>query len=239
MSPRTRMIVVSHVSPQTGLTAPLPELTQLAHKAGALLLVDGAQGAGACGIDLAQTDVDFYAFPAHKWLCGPEGIGALYVNRRQFGSLQPTHLSFESVVSKEACNWTGSYLTWPDARRFEHSALALSLLSGWNEGLKLLRVTVGWDFVFTRTHGLSGYLLEKLLDLPHVRLITQRDRRAGLVSFQMTSATPEEFVRVAADTNIQVQAIATRRAVRASTGFFNNEDDVDNLVRLIEKHAAK
>ena len=75
----TRLVAVSHVSFSTGARLPIEEIAYAAHQQGALLLVDGAQAVGAVPVDVHALDVDAYAFPGQKWLCGPEGIGALYV----------------------------------------------------------------------------------------------------------------------------------------------------------------
>src|SRR5262249_48027763 len=91
----TRLVAVSHVSFSTGACLPIAEIASAARDTGALLLVDGAQAVGALPVDVHALDVDAYAFPGQKWLCGPEGTGALYV--RPGLMLQPTHVSTHSL----------------------------------------------------------------------------------------------------------------------------------------------
>jgi L-cysteine/cystine lyase len=79
ISPRTRLVILSHVTFTTGAVLPVQAITEAAHRQGALVAVDGAQSAGAIPVDVHALGVDFYAVPGQKWLCGPEGVGALYV----------------------------------------------------------------------------------------------------------------------------------------------------------------
>ena len=90
--PGVRMVVLSHVTWGTGAVLPIGEIAQLAHEAGAQVLVDGAQSVGALPVDVHALDVDVYAFPGQKWLCGPEGTGGLYVKRAQLDAVQPTQI---------------------------------------------------------------------------------------------------------------------------------------------------
>lgn len=233
LSPRTRLCVVSHVSFQTGQRMPVENIARMAHRYGAHLLVDGAQGAGADAISLRNSEVDFYALPGQKWLCGPDGTGALYVRADLFSVLRPVSQSYTSVKAVDAYNWTGSYLSWADARRFEHTTIGLERLMGWYESLQLMRVTIGWDFVFSRIHGMSGYLMDRLLDFDFVRVLTPRDSRAGLIVFQLQNQTAETFVKQARERDIVVRSISERRAVRVSTGCYNSEEDLDRVVQLV------
>lgn len=82
ISSRTRLIAVSHVFYSTGELLPIEEIKELAHRHGIPVLVDGAQAVGAIPVDMKKLDVDFYSFPCQKWLCGPEGTGALYVKKK-------------------------------------------------------------------------------------------------------------------------------------------------------------
>lgn len=234
MTPRTRLVVVSHVSFETGARLPIERIADLAHAHGASIAVDGAQGAGAEAFNLGSTSIDFYAFPGQKWLCGPDGTGALYVRPQAMPILDPTYLGFPSLADAEAYNFSGSYLSRPDAGRYEHAFTALVNWIGFARSLEFMRVSVGWDYAFTRIHGLSGELINALLNFDHVRLLTPRDQRVGLVSFQLRHQDPKEFVREAQARSIDIRVIAHRSAVRVSTGFYNTEDEIARFVQLVE-----
>ena len=97
MTPRTRMIFVSHLQFSCGLRLPAKELAELAHGRGAWLLLDGAQGAGHVALDMREIDCDFYSMPGQKWLLGPDGVGALYVRRELVSVLQPWKVSMRAA----------------------------------------------------------------------------------------------------------------------------------------------
>src|SRR5262249_23499557 len=95
-----RMAAISHVTYATGQKLPVAAMAGLAHEAGALLALDGAQSVGAIAIDVDELDVDFLALPAQKWLLGPEGMGALYVAARLGDRVQPTFAGIRSLVHR-------------------------------------------------------------------------------------------------------------------------------------------
>src|SRR5690606_8258970 len=107
---RTRLVSLSHVSWKTGTVFPLAEVARAAHQHGALVAVDGAQSGGAIGIDVKKLDVDFYAIPGQKWLCGPEGTGALYVRRERLADLRQTYVGFPSMRDGRAQDFEGNFL---------------------------------------------------------------------------------------------------------------------------------
>ncbi len=234
VTPRTRLVVCSQVSYLTGHRLPVEEIVQWAHGRGILALVDGSQGAGAEELRLRELDVDFYAFPGHKWLCGPEGTGALYVRNDLVSLLEPTYVGTASL--RHRADWTkdGFYLPSERSNRFEHSTSDMMLWVGWRESLKYLRIQTGWDYVFTRTKGLSGILLDHLLDLPHVHVATPRDARVGLVSFQVTGFSAARVVEAARQRGIQLQLLAAHNMVRVSTGFYNIEEELERLTRFLQ-----
>lgn len=236
LTPRTKLVVCSHVSYQTGWRMPIEQICDVAHRHHAYVLVDGAQGAGADAVNLTESSVDFYALPGQKWLCGPDGTGALYIRPDLLSVLDASFLSYASLVNSDAYNWTGSYLNWPDARRFEHTTVSLNKWVGFLESLQFMRVNIGWDFVYSRIQGMSGYLMDKLLDFDGLRILTPRDQRAGLVAFQLQRGSPESFVKEASVREIAIRSIAERQAVRVSTACYTNEDDLGRLVQLLEDY---
>ncbi|WP_067930909.1 aminotransferase class V-fold PLP-dependent enzyme [Alicyclobacillus kakegawensis] len=226
LTPRTRALVCSHVSYATGHRLPLEALVEVAHRYGLWVVVDGSQGAGAEPLDLGSLGVDLYAFPGHRWLCGPQGTGALYVRADRLEELEATLVGPAAVRDPAAWTPDGHYLPAASARRFEHTEGEVSAWLGWWHSLRFLRVTAGWEYVFSRTHGLSGMLMDKLLDLPGVTLATPRDQRAGLVHFALEGVGLDVVLREARSRDIDIQTIPERGLVRVSTAFYNTEDDI-------------
>ncbi|MFZ2422508.1 MAG: aminotransferase class V-fold PLP-dependent enzyme, partial [Anaerolineae bacterium] len=97
---RTRLVALSHVSYSSGAVFPLAEIVELAHRHGAWVLVDAAQSLGAIPVDVTALGVDFYACSGQKWLCGPEGAGALYVHPDRFDDLLPAFGGYSTFLAQ-------------------------------------------------------------------------------------------------------------------------------------------
>lgn len=230
---RTRLVVCSHVSYETGQVLPVERIAQQAHAAGALCLVDGAQGAGAEYLDLGVSHIDFYALPGQKWLCGPDGVGALYVRPEAQSLLEPTYVGGGTLHPAQPHTLEGYFLPQDTARRYEHAQAGLVNWAGWLESLKFTRVQVGWDYVFSRVQGLSGTLIEQLLDVAGIELLTPRESRAGIVSFRMQDVPAARIVHAAAERSVFVRSIDHLNVVRVSTGYYNSEDDIERLMSIL------
>jgi L-cysteine/cystine lyase len=234
LTPRCKVVITCHVSPQTGQRLPIEKMSELAHSVGAYCLVDGSHGAGAEPISLPEADVDFYMIAGHKWLCGPDGTGALYVRRSLLTVLDTTYVGGASLQAPHLYNLSGHFIAADDARKLEPSAGALVNWIGFLESLKFLRIQVGWEYVFSRIHGLSGQLMEQLLDFHTVRIVTPREARAGIVSFRVAGVSSRRVVEAARERDIEVQCIPERDLVRVSCGFYNSEDDLQRLCNLLK-----
>lgn len=231
---RTRMLSISHVAWNTGACLPLAEIVQMAHQRDALVLVDGAQSAGAIPVDVRDLQVDMYAVPGQKWLCGPEGVGALFVRRDLLSVIQPTVVGFTSLWPDMQMDLTGEYKLSSDARRYEVGSIFRPGFFGMQASLRWLEEDVGWNWVYARIATLANQAAELLGDLPKVRVLTS-ENRAGLVSFMVEGLQPEEIVQALADRRVRIRYLRHPHCLRASTGFYNTEDD---LVRLVDGLAA-
>lgn len=235
LSPRTRLVVCSHISYETGQRLPVEQIAQVAHEAGALCLVDGAQGAGAEWFDVTASRIDFYSLPGQKWLCGPDGVGALYVHPDVMAHVDLTYAGSTSLRREHPHVQNGYILPDESARRYEATFVALTNWAGWLESLRFIRVQVGWDYAFSRIHGLSGTLLDQLLDVPGAEVVTPRDSRAGIVSFRLKDVPSERIVSDAHERGILIRSIPHRNLVRVSTGFYNAEDDISRLLNVLKR----
>src|SRR5712692_974634 len=134
VTPRTRLIVLSHVTWTTGAVLDIAEVARMGRERGIPVLIDGAQSAGAIPVDVKALGVDFYAIPGQKWLCGPDGTGALYVRRKAQGSMVPTYVSLFSVKHEEGVEWE----LHENAQRFEMGGYHPAAIAGQAAALQWL-----------------------------------------------------------------------------------------------------
>lgn len=233
ITPRTRLVALSHVAWSTGERCPIADVAALAHAHGALLLVDGAQGAGAAPLHLHESGVDFYALPGQKWLLGPEGTGALYVRADRLPELRNT---FAGYGSAQAWNRSAGFLPHAAARRFEVGMRHPVSIAGQKAALTWMRETVEISWAVERIDALAERLRQRLAAIPGVRVITPAGH-AGLVAFQVPNVPPADAVHGLERRGYWVRFIDLPPAVRASCGFYNTEDEIDGLAAAVEELA--
>lgn len=224
---RTRLLSISHISFMSGARFPLAEIIDMAHRHHVLVLVDGAQSAGAIPLDVRGLDVDLYAVPGQKWLCGPEGMGALYVRKDLWGEVLPTWTGFLSVYPGMNYDLTGEFMLAPDARRYEVGSIFRPGLYGMQASLQWLEEEVGWGWAFSRIGALAQEAVGLLAGLPGVRILTP-GTPAGLVSFTIEGQEPEAVVNglAARQLPIRIRWVKLLRCLRISTGFYNTSEDL-------------
>ena len=226
----TRLVSLSHVTWTTGAVLPIAAIAEIAHARGALVLVDGAQAAGAIPIRFDDLGVDLYALPAQKWLLGPEGMGALVVGPRAL-ELTP---ALAGWFSFERVDGQGTADRWPDARRFESSNFHRPSVVGMARSIGWLSMFVGLDFVYGRGMTMAGRAADRLAAIPGVTVVTPRDRMATLVTFRIAgwSAGPalEELgKRVFAI----ARTIVSLDSIRISVGFFTSDDELERFCQAV------
>jgi len=228
LSPRTRLVVVSHVSWKSGAVLPLAEIAEAAHRVGALVAVDGAQSAGAFPVNVQELNVDMYSVPGQKWLCGPEGVGALYVRRERVSDLAPTFVGFFSLRDFTAMDLSGYFIPAPGARRYEVGTVYWPALFGMRESLRWLEEEAGYGWIFEQTQAITRRCREMLADLPGT-MIHSPAEHAGLMAFSVAGMEAQAAVDELAEMGVVIRPVHDPAWLRVSTGFFNN--DVD-LIRL-------
>ena len=227
--PRTRLVALSHVSWATGAVLDVAGAARAARAVGAMVLVDGAQSVGAIPVDVATMDVDAYAFPAHKWLLGPDGLGALWIAPRALGRIDLTASGYESGTDHAM---GGGLTLHPGARRHEVSTLPGALLGAWRAAIEWLE-SLGWDWIHERVADRQAAARDGLARIPGVRVLTPRGRQAGLVTFVVEGTDPERACAALARQGVIVRPLPRPAALRASLGFFADEDDVARLVSAV------
>jgi L-cysteine/cystine lyase len=230
ITPRTKAVVFSHVAWNTGYVFPAADIAAMAHQVGALAIVDGAQSAGAIPVDVKALGVDAYAIPGQKWLCGPGDTGALYVDT---AALDRIDASFASYGSWEHFDEMGEFAVQPDARRFETGMGYAPTVYGLHASLDWQRSAVDRDWAFARVVELAGTLRERLQDVPGAAVVSPRGARSGLTTFTFADWDPAAVVEDLADAGIIIRSIPSLAALRVSTGFYNNEEDVNRLVAAL------
>ena len=232
VTPRTRLIVLSHVLWTTGVVLNISEVCDMGRKAAIPVLIDGAQSAGAIPIDVKALGVDFYAIPMQKWLCGPDGTGALYVRHESQNYVTPTYVGFISVKHEEDVEWELD----DRAQRFEFSGRQPASLAGQAAVLKWLEETVGYEWLFARISSLSAYAYSSLKTVPGITMLTPTPGASGLISFSSEGRDEKEVVKQLSEKhNIYIRSIPSMKSLRVSTGFYNTEEEIDFLVQALKE----
>ncbi len=226
---RTRLVALSHVSWLTGAVLDVAGAAAAARDVGALVLVDGAQAAGAVPVDPVALGVHAYAFPAQKWLLGPEGLGALWVDPAAMGRIAPVFSGYETGTDH---GWDGSVVMHPDARRFEASTEPEILLAGWTASLEWL-AGLGWPRVHAATAGAAARCRAALDALPGVVLDPPLMAGSGLVAFRVPGVASDVAAMQLADAGVIVRPLPEPGGLRASCGFFTDDDDIRRLTEVL------
>lgn len=224
-TPRTRLVALSHVAWSSGVVLDVAGAARAAHAVGALVAIDGAQSVGAIPVNAPALGVDAYAFPAQKWLLGPEGLGALWISAAARERVDLTFCAYEAGVDHQV---DGSLQTYPEARRYEISTPPLLLCHGWLAGLEWL-AGIGWDQIHMRTRANQQAAWHALAHIDGLEMITPAGPQAGLVVFGTCGHTPEGAFRQVLEHGVCVRWLVTPPALRASMGFFSSESDLELL----------
>ena len=230
MTPKTRLVALSHVDWTTGEVFPLAEICALARERGALTLVDGAQSVGNIPVNVPSSGADMYAFTAHKWVLGPEGIGALYV--RPGLDVPSTNVGFLSLADPFAFDPGGDYELKPDARRFEASTGSPALCAGFAAAAEAVRERGEAGFEGIRER--AELLMALLSEMPRVSLRSPRPAQSGLVSFEVEGLAAKAVVERLLERRFVLRYIpGSRPYVRASTHLFNSEEELEALAKAV------
>ena len=232
LTPRTRLLALSHVDWTNGEVLPLREICALARDRGVLSLVDGAQSVGNIEVDVPATRADMYAFTGHKWVLGPEGMGAFYV--RPGLPVYSPNVGFMSIPSPADYDAKGDYELRSDARRFEASTMSPALAAGFAAAASAVyeRGSAGFGEIRRKADLLANLLSE----LPSVTVRSPRPAQSGLVSFEIEDVEPGEVIeRLLGQRFVLRYVPGPRTYIRASTHLFNTEDELEALAEAIRK----
>jgi cysteine desulfurase/selenocysteine lyase len=238
LSERTRLVGVTHISNSLGVINPVREIAALAHEAGALCLVDGAQAAPHLALDMGELGCDFYAFSGHK-MCGPTGIGALWARRAILEDMPPYQGGGEMIAS---VTLDGS--TWAAVpHKFEAGTPSIAGAVGLGAAIRYLD-GVGLDAIRRYETELVGYALERLGEIEGLRIYGPTDGRVGVLSFTYLDVHAHDLATILDQKGIAIRAghhcnqplmehLGVDATARASLYLYNTPQEIDALCEAL------
>jgi len=231
---RTKIVTTAHVSNVLGVTNPVKEIAAIAHRVGAVMVVDGAQSAPHMKIDVQDLDCDFFAFSGHK-MCGPTGIGALYGKLGLLESMEPIEFGGEMIDHVDLYDSTWKEVPW----RFEGGTPIIAGAVGLAAAIDFLQ-EVGLDRILEHEKKLAAYAVSRLSEIEGISIYGPRDNRAGLVTFNLADIHPHDVATVLDSYGIAIRAghhccqplmrwLKVSATARASFYLYNTEDEIDRL----------
>ncbi|WP_323017362.1 cysteine desulfurase [Castellaniella sp.] len=240
LNARTRLVGVAHVSNALGTINPVAELTRLAHAAGALVLIDGAQAVAHAAVDVQALDCDFYAFSGHK-IYAPTGIGALYVRGSILKDLPPWQGGGDMI---RTVSFDGS--TWADGpQRFEAGTPNIAGSVALGAAIDYVRA-IGLDRIAAHESALLAQATAAMQAIPGVRLIGTAPHKAGILSFLVDGIHPHDLGTILDTEGVAIRAghhcamplmshFGIPGTARASFALYNDLRDVEALVASVRK----
>jgi L-cysteine/cystine lyase len=228
LTPRTRLVALSHLLWNTGQTMPIETVAaRLAvHCRHPWLLVDGAQSFGSLPLGAAAAAADIYAVTGHKWCCGPEGLGAVALSERLLAESSPTLIGWRSL-SNEGIPGSGFH---GDARRFEVATSCTPLFAGLATSLELLEAEGDAEQRLAAIRARSSQLWSGLQGIEGIHPLLEVPPPAGLVSFQLDGADGVALVRCLGKQGIWLRTLDEPPCVRACTHLTTTAAEVDLLL---------
>jgi cysteine desulfurase / selenocysteine lyase len=232
-----KLVCVTHVSNVLGTINPVAEIARLAHEAGALLVVDGAQGGPKLELEMSELEADFYALTAHK-MYGPTGIGALF-GRRELLEGMPPFIGGGTMIKKVG----RELITWADLpAKFEGGTPAIGEAIGYGAAVRWLD-ELGLEAVHAAEAELTGYALERIGEVPGLTIFgpPAGDDRGGIISFAIDGVHAHDISEILDRHGIAVRAghhcaqplmerLGVPATTRASLAVYNTRAEVDRLV---------
>jgi selenocysteine lyase/cysteine desulfurase len=234
---KTRLVVASHIQYSTGLRMPIKELAAMAHQRGAYMLVDGAQAVGHMNVNIPELGADFYAFPAHKWLLGPEGLGILYMRKDLISKVEPLILSEDSVTGY---GLDGNFI--PNTGNISRYTASTQAPAMWAGVIAAVEYVNSWGLPSIEAHimDMSSLLKRALPKIAGLTLLSHidGDLASGIVSFSIKGAEPAEVATSLWNSGHCVARwINYPACTRLCISFFNSDRDVNGVFGLIRKAA--
>jgi cysteine desulfurase/selenocysteine lyase len=241
IGPRTKVVSVVHMSNVLGTINPVAEIGEMARKAGALMVVDGAQSAPHLPVDIEALGCDFFAFSAHKML-GPTGVGVLWARRGLLETMEP-FLGGGDMIALVRQDES----TWADVpHKFEAGTPNIADVIAFGAALDYLG-NLGMGAVRAHEMALTAYAMEQLSSIEGLKMHgpERADERGGVVSFAMNLAHPHDIATIADGHGVAIRAghhcaqllmrhLGVAATSRASFSIYNDKDDIEALAEALE-----
>jgi len=240
LTPRTKLVAITHMSNMLGTLVPVKEVTRLAHARGIAVLIDGAQGAVHLDVDVQDIDCDFYAFTGHK-VYGPTGIGVLYGKHAHLAAMPPFNGGGEMI--REVFEDRVIYGEPP--YKFEAGTPAIVQAIGLGAAIDYV-ASVGKARIRSHEAELSRYAHERLREINSLRIFGTAKGKGPIVSFEMKGAHPHDVATVIDRSGVAVRAgthcvmpllarFGVTATCRASFAMYNTREEVDALAQALVK----
>jgi len=237
LTPKTRLVALTHVSNALGTVNPVKTVIEAAHARGALVLLDGAQAVPHLKVDLGDLGPDFYAFSGHK-MCGPTGIGVLWARRALLDEMSPFQGGGEmiGIVDRDMSTWAEV------PHKFEAGTPNIAGAVGAAAAVDFMD-RIGYDAIREHEQALLRYALNRMAEIPGLKVFGPTDLRdrSGVISFALGDAHPHDIATILDSEGVAVRAghhcaqlvmkhLGVVATTRASFSFYNTTHDVDRLL---------
>lgn len=243
ITPRTKIIAVTHVSNVLGTINPIEQIVKIAHRHDIPVLIDAAQSVQHCNVDVQQIDCDFLVFSSHK-IYGPTGVGVLYGKEKWLNALPPYQGGGEMISSVSFEKTTFNELPFkfeagtPDFVGTTALAAALNYVT-----------SLGIDHIARYEHELLRYATERMLAIPGLRILGNAAQKSSVISFLVDGIHPYDLGTLLDKMGIAVRTghhcaeplmkiLGVDGTVRASIAFYNTREEIDQMVKGIERIVA-
>ncbi len=239
---RTKIVAITHVSNVLGTVNPIKEIAAIAHRHGAVVVVDGAQSTPHKKVDVRDLNCDFYAFSGHK-MCGPTGIGVLYGKRRWLEQMEPVEFGGEMIDTVGLYESTWKELPW----KFEGGTPIIADAIGLGAAIDFLE-EVGLEEIERHERALIRYTMERLETIEGLEWYGPKDpdRRGGVIAFNLSGVHAHDVATVLDAYGIAIRAghhcaqplmkwLGVTATGRASFYLYNTFEDVDRFIEGLRK----
>jgi len=234
----TKIVAIAYVSNVMGVIHPVKQIAEIAHRNGAVIVVDGAQSTPHMKVDVQDLDCDFYALSGHK-MCGPTGIGALYGKKALLESMEPVEFGGEMIDDVGLYDSTWKELPW----KFEGGTPIIAGAVGLGAAIDFLE-QIGMDKIARHESVLAAYATERLSEIGGLTIYGPAKRHVGVVTFNLGDVHPHDVATVLDASGVAIRAghhccqplmrwLQVSATARASFYLYNTEQDVDRLVSAL------
>ena len=243
LTPKTKIVAITHMSNVLGAPTPVAEIVRIAHAHGVAVLVDGSQGAVHLDVDVRALDADFYVLTGHK-LYGPTGIGVLYGKRKWLENLPPFNGGGEmiEVVTRDRVTYNAP------PHRFEAGTPPIVQAVGLGAALDYMEL-VGRKAIRAHEAELTSYAMERLSRINSLRILGRAKDKGPIVSFEMKGAHAHDVATIIDRAGVAVRAgthcampllerFGATSTCRASFALYNTREEIDALAEALQRAEA-